>query len=291
MKNINVFAAELPTITALEESLNNAEGLLFTPLTDNQWSNLGLSTNNQLTDLGNGYRIDFIYASKDIPKPQIKEELEKLISIMGYEPSKDEVGQLCESVTAEFCAKMIIKTVKFSAYYHTKKQSLIFDCKDSLAQSALSLLIKALGSVETKTLHCSNISNSLTSNMEQCLTPEEEGAIIVEFAGFSAGDLLVMKNEDNDIVRFKGDYPNYQVRELIEDGYEIKEINLSKDGVSFTINNEFKIKGIKTSFDIESGEFMDDEDFKIHLQALELEIVTSHCNDLRNFFDKQNDEV
>jgi DNA recombination-dependent growth factor C len=288
MKNINVFAAELPTITALEESLNNAEGLLFTPLTDNQWSNLGLSTNNQLTDLGNGYRIDFIYASKDIPKPQIKEELEKLISIMGYEPSKDEVGQLCESVTAEFCAKMIIKTVKFSAYYHTKKQSLIFDCKDSLAQSALSLLIKALGSVETKTLHCSNISNSLTSNMLEQLNT---GTDLVKFAGFETGDLLVLTNAEKDVVRFKGDYPTEQVSELLFDGYEVKQLNLSKDGVSFTINNEFKIKGIKTSFDIETGEFMDEEDFKIHLQALELEIVTSHCDDLRNFFDKQKDEV
>ena len=72
MKNINVFTAELPSITVLEESLTNAEGLLFTPLTENQWSNLGLSTEQQVTDLGNGYRIDFTYAGKDIPKPQIK---------------------------------------------------------------------------------------------------------------------------------------------------------------------------------------------------------------------------
>ena len=29
---------------------------------------------------------------------------------MDYEPSKDEVGELCENVTADFCAKMIVKT-------------------------------------------------------------------------------------------------------------------------------------------------------------------------------------
>ena len=79
MKNIQVFAATLPTITVLEETLMNAEGLLFTPLTDSQWSKLGLNPEQQLVSLENGYRIDFTFAGKDIPKPQIKEELEKVI--------------------------------------------------------------------------------------------------------------------------------------------------------------------------------------------------------------------
>ena len=288
MKNINVFAAQLPTITALEESINNTEGLMFSPLTDSQWSKLGLNSAQQVVSLGNGYRIDFTYAGKDIPKPQIKEELEKLIAGMDYEPSKDEIGELCESVTADFCARMISKTVKFSAYYHTKKETLIFDCKESLARSALSLLIKVLDSVETKTLHCSGISNSLTSNMLEQLNA---GTDLVQFAGFETGDLLVLTNQENDVVRFKGDYPTEQVSELLLDGYEVKQLNLLKDGVLFTIDSEFKIKGIKTSFEIETGEFMDEEDFKLHLQALELEILTSHCDDLREFFNKQNYEA
>ena len=288
MKNIHVFAAQLPALTVLEETLNNEEGLLFTPLTESQWSKLGLNPEQQLVSLENGYRIDFTFAGKDIPKPQIKEELEKIVAGMDYEPSKDEVGELCESVTADFCAKMISKTVKFSAYYHTKKETLIFDCKESLAQSGLGLLIKAIGSVETKTLHCSNISNSLTTNMLDQLNDEDTD--IVKFAGFETGDLLVMANQEKDIVRFKGDYPVEQVSELLFDGYEIKQLNLSKDGVSFSIDDSFKIKGIKASFDIEADEFMDEEDFKLHLQALELEIITSHCEILRGFFDKQNDE-
>jgi DNA recombination-dependent growth factor C len=288
MKNINVFAAQLPTITVLEEAINTMTGLSFVPLTDSQWSNLGFNPLQQVVSLENGYRVDFIYASKDIPKPQIKEELEILVGGMDYAPSKDEVNELCESVTADFCARMISKTVKFSAYYHTKKETLIFDCKESLAQSALSLLIKALGSVETKTLHCSGISNSLTSNM---LDQLNAGADLIQFAGFETGDLLVLTNPEKDAVRFKGDYPTEQVSELLFDGYEVKQLNLSKDGVAFTIDKEFKIKGIKTSFDIEMGDFMDEEDFHLHLEALELEIITSHCQDLRAFFNKQNDEA
>lgn len=87
MKSIQVFSAVLPTITALEETLNNAEGLLFQPLTESQWSKIGLNQDQQLVDLNNGYRIDFIYAYKDIPKPEIEEELKLLIENMDYEPS------------------------------------------------------------------------------------------------------------------------------------------------------------------------------------------------------------
>jgi len=288
MKNINVFAAQLPSMSVLEDSLNGAEGLLFTPLTDSQWSKLGLNNDQQLVKLANGYRIDFTFAAKDIPKPQIKEELLNLISGMEYEPSKEEIEELNESVIADFCARMISKTINFSAFYHENKGTLIFDCKESLAQKGLSLLIKALGSVETKTLHCSNISNSLTTNMLECLYPENEH-LGVTFAGFCAGDLLVLKNKEKDVVRFKGDYPTDNVRELLEDGYEIKQLNLSKDGVAFTINNEFKISGIKTSFDIDAFDFDDGEELKLHLQTLELEIVTDHCENLRVFFDKQKD--
>ena len=79
------------------------------------------------------------------------------------------------------------------------------------------------------------------------------------------------------------------MRELLEDGYEIKQLNLSKDGVAFTINNEFKISGIKTSFDIDAFDFDDGEELKLHLQTLELEIVNDHCENLRVFFDKQKD--
>lgn len=290
MKNINVFSVRLPNITALEVALNNEKGLFFTPLTDNQWTKIGFSSEQQLVSLENGYRIDFTFAGKDIPKPQIREEVEIIISGMGYEPSKEEVRTLSESVAADFCSRMIIKTVNFSAFYHADRRTLIFDCKESLAQSALGLLIKAIGSVETTTLHCSGISNSLTTNMLECLHSERD-ELTIEFAGFAVGDLLVLKNREKDVARFKGDYPTDQVRDLLESGYEIKQINLSKDGVSFSLDDNFKIKGVKSLFDPDECDYADKEELKIHKQSVELEIITSHCEDLRCFFDKQNGEV
>jgi len=253
MKSIQVFSAVLPTIAALEEIFNSAEGLLFQTLTESQWSKLGLNPDQQLVKLENGYRIDFIYCAKEIPKPEITEELNLLIDNLDYEPRQEEVDALHESIVSDFCARVIPKKVKFSAFYHTKKETLIFDCKESLSQMGLSLLLKAIGSIETKTLHCSGISNSLTTNMLDQLNDEDTD--IVKFAGFATGDLLVLANKEKDVVRFKGDYPTEQVSELLCDGYEIKQLNLSKDGISFSIDDKFKIKSIKTSFDLDAFNF------------------------------------
>ncbi len=290
MKNIHVFAAELPSITVLESKVAEDQGVIFTPLTDSQWSNLGFKVNRQFIALNNGYRIDFTFSYKEHPKAQIIERVNEHIEALGYEPSKEETGKITQEISADFCARSIPKTTHFSAYYHTKKQTLIFDCKAALAQRALGLLLKLIESIETKTLHCSGISNSLTTNMLQQLSRPDEPFETdkLYFAGFEVGDLLVMQNKDKDVARFKGDYPTENIKELIEQGYEIKEIALSKDGISFNLNHSFKIKCIKEHFEVEDASFDNAEDYEIYKQTIALELMTSHCEQLREAFDKQN---
>ena len=289
MKNIHVFAAELPGISVLESKVAEEQGVIFTPLTDSQWSNLGFKVERQFVALDNGYRIDFTYSAKDYPKAQVLERINEVVDAWPHEPSKEEMGKITEEVSADFCARSIVKTVHFSAFYHEKKQTLIFDCKAALAQRALGLLIRLVESVETKTLHCSGISNSLTTNMlEQLNNSNSEYDTKLYFAGFEVGDLLVMQNKDKDVARFKGDHPTENIKELIEQGYEIKEIALSKDGLSFYLNHNFKIKGVKELFEIEGAMFDNADDYEIHKQTIALELMTSHCEQLRNAFDKQS---
>lgn len=293
MKNIHVFSAELPEISVLESKVADDQGVIFTPLTDSQWSDLGFKVDRQFVALDNGYRIDFTYSAKDYPKAQVLERVNEVIDILPHEPSKEEIGKITEEVNADFCARSIVKTTHFSAFYHAKKQTLIFDCKAALAQRALGLLLKVVESIETKTLHCSGISNSLTTNMLQqlSLSDEQLGTDKLYFAGFEMGGLLVMQNKDKDVARFKGDYPTENIKELIEQGYEIKEIALSKDGIHFNLDHNFKIKGIKELFQVEEAMFDNADDYEIHKQTIALELMTSHCEQLRAAFDKQsNDE-
>jgi DNA recombination-dependent growth factor C len=292
MKNIHVFAAELPSISVLESKVAEEQGVIFTPLTDSQWSDLGFKVERQFVALDNGYRIDFTYSAKDYPKAQVLERVNEVIDVLPHEPSKEEIGKITEEVNADFCARSIAKTVHFSAFYHAEKQILIFDCKAALAQRALGLLLKVVESIETKTLHCSGISNSLTTNMLAQLTDPSTpfGTDKLYFAGFEVGGLLVMQNKDKDVARFKGDYPTENIKELIEQGYEIKEIALSKDGIHFNLDHNFKIKGIKEQFQVEEAMFDNADDYEIHKQTIALELMTSHCEQLRATFDKQSSD-
>jgi len=292
MKNIHVFSAELPEISVLESKVADDQGVIFTPLTDSQWSDLGFKVERQFVALDNGYRIDFTYSAKDYPKAQVLERVNEVIDVLPHEPSKEEIGKITEEVNADFCARSIAKTVHFSAFYHAEKQTLIFDCKAALAQRALGLLLKVVESIETKTLHCSGISNSLTTNMLAQLTDPSTpfGTDKLYFAGFEVGGLLVMQNKDKDVARFKGDYPTENIKELIEQGYEIREIALSKDGIHFNLDHNFKIKGIKEQFQVEEAMFDNADDYEIHKQTIALELMTSHCEQLRAAFDKQSSD-
>lgn len=298
MKNIHVFQAELPVIAVIEEKLHQEEGVLFSPLLENQASKFGIHPDRSIVKLENGYKINFAYSWKKLPKTAIHEETERRIEasftengdMYGYE-LKAFQEEVFESVLAEYCAKVLPETIFFTAYYHTKSEKLIIDAKESFAQMAVSLLVRIIGSVETKTLHCSDVSNSLTTNMLECLYDSEACFQGIKFAGFNTGDLLVLGNQNKDVVRFKGDYPLEQVKELIEDGYKIKQINLSKDGVSFTLTEKFKIKQISTFFEIEGDDSFDDiEDLRLHEEAVELELIVNHCLTLKKFFDQSSDD-
>ena len=303
MKNIHVFAAILPTINTFQDELSQSLGMSFIPCTNSQASSFGFAANSALVKLENGYKINFSYSFKKLPKGALQDEInlraEALQAEQGYDINKEQLSELAEAVFAEFCAKVLPETSNYSAYYHEKHETLIFDSTQVLASRALSLICQLLKSVETKALHVSGISNSLTVNMieqlavdaNQFIEGEPHRSVELKFAGFDCGDILVLKNKHKDVARFKGDYPTSQVKDLLDDGYEIKEINLSKDGVSFTLNDKFKIKSIKTTFEVGEDDFDgDQEQYQLHIEALELELLVSHCITLRDHFDKQVSE-
>jgi DNA recombination-dependent growth factor C len=300
MKNIHVFSAELPVLSYVEQILGEAEGMLFAPLLENQASKFGFNPNEPLVKLSNGYKLNFVFSWKKLPVHAIGNEVDRRIeetineddsfSLEG-EALENFKKEMFENVLAEYCTKVLPETTFFSAYYHEKSQKFIVDAKAEFAQRAVGMLVQLLGSLETKTLHCSGISNSLTTNMLECLHNSTEYFEGLKFAGFDVGDLLVLTNANKDIARFKGDYPIDQVRDLLDDGYSIKQINLSKDGLSFTLDEKFKIKQIKTFFEIEEDEGIEEvEDFQLHEQAVELELIVSHCQTLKTFFDKSADD-
>ncbi len=301
MKNIHVFATELPTLAILEEKIVEAEGMLFAPLLESQSAKFGFYPDEPLVKLSNGYKVNFVFSWKKLPMSAINEEatrrvqatLDEYVDLIGDEEAIQLLTEgMVSSVLAEYCGKVLPETAYFSAYYHTKSEKFIVDAKEDFAKRAIGMLCQLLGSLETTTLHCSGISNSLTTNLLESLNDDQERLNGLTFAGFNAGDLLVLANKDKDIARFKGDYPLDNIKELLESGYEVKQINLSKDGLAFTLTEKFKIKQIKSTFDIDDHESLNDvNDFNLHHEAVELELIVAHCDTLKTFFDQSEESI
>ena len=300
MKNIQVFAVALPELTALAHKINKAEGMMFTPLLENQEAKMGFSPETPIQELSNGYKINFTFSWKKLPRQLIREEVERRVelTVIDYPELGDDetisilAENMAEGVLAEYCGKVLPETCHFSAYYHTKHEKFIVDAKEDFAQRAIAMLCQLLGSLETTTLHCSGISNSLTTNLLSSLHDDQERLDGLTFAGFALGDLLVLSNQHKDVARFKGDYPLDNIKELLENGYEVKQVNLSKDGLAFTLTEKFKIKQIKSTLEIDDNDYGDDiEGFNLHVEAVELELLVSHCNTLKEFFDKSEDTL
>jgi DNA recombination-dependent growth factor C len=300
MKNIHVFAVELPKFVMLEQKITEAEGMLFSPLLPNQSAKFGFHSEEPLIKLSNGYKINFTYSWKKLPLSAISEEASRRVEavILDHVEFVDDDEaisilneKMIDSVLSEYCAKVLPETVHFSAYYHTKSEKFIVDSKEDFAERAIGMLCQLLGSLETTTLHCSGISNSLTTNLLESLNDDQERLDGLTFAGFDLGDLLVLSNETKDIARFKGDYPLDNIKELLESGYKVKQVNLSKDGVAFTLTEKFKIKQISSTIEIEEGDFGDIEELQLHEQSVELEIIVNHCNTLKAFFDQSEENL
>ena len=285
MKNIHVFAVELPTLAELEQKLTEAEGMMFSPLLPNQAAKFGFKSDEPLIALSNGYKLNFVYSWKKLPLSAIREEANRRfeavlfdhVEFIGDDEAIEMLNEkMTDSVFSEYCEKVLPETVHFSAYYHTKHEKFIVDSREDFAKRAIGMLCQLLGSLETTTLHCSNISNSLTTNLSESLNDDQERLNGLTFAGFDLGDLLVLSNETKDTARFKGDYPLDNIKELLESGYEVKQINLSKDDMAFTLTEKFKIKQIKSTFEIED-QTGDVVDYALHHDAVELELIVNHC--------------
>lgn len=301
MRNIHIYSAELPAIGVLENLLfpedfenwsvqEDFEGKIFyQECSKSSFSSFGFSPVKTLTRLSNGYKMLFVYEAKSISTKAIATELKRRIAKLEQETTeplmKSQRQALKENVLKDLCEKAFTEITTFEAFYHEKNQKLVMDVtSEGLANMALSRLTHVIGSMKTETLHVSELTNSLSKNILDSLRREEEMA----FAGFTIGEKLNLINCDKDKAKLSGEYMPEHVRDLLEDDYTIELVTLKKDGLSFDLTDKFKIKSIKVDSNLtdELENYDDAEDFRLHEQAVTLELITDHCNSLITFFDK-----
>lgn len=261
MKNVITFSTKLPNVYELEDKLKQC---LLPPMTDLSAVLHGFIPH----PYGDGERLVLPYEGgysfavqtdeKIIPKTLVAQKvaakMKQLRDEQGIESfSKSDKKTLTEEVYLSLLPTALHKSKVTICHFNPKAELLLVDSSsDGVASNVVRLLIKALGSLKTTTIHISDLKIGLSKHLAGYL--EEipvEG--IIAFNGFAVGTDLKLIGPDKEKVAFsKLDDVQSRKEELLtllDQGYRINEIALSQSSTQFKLTENFIIKGVKQTTD------------------------------------------
>jgi recombination associated protein RdgC len=255
-KNAVLFSAELPSRDLM---LDHLAEIPFAPVGEVMLSRAGFIPNSTtaelVTPIEGGYSFSVRLDEKLLPKAAVKRAINDAILAYADEHEldvtdldEDLVGLLSEQTMTKLIANALIKTSIVHCFYSEAAQYLIVPTTSKpLAQTVMSLLIKAVGSVKTSTIHVSNIKGGLTTRLKNFLGMDVEDGDESAFDGFKLGDscLLKMKSDKAKFDMADLTAASAGLREALNGDMEVELMELIHEGVAFKLTHDFKLRGIQ----------------------------------------------
>ena len=296
IKSARVFKAQVPTDpTALHNHLTEKT---FSECLQLQTQSVGFvpvrpdHSDSLVATFPGGLAFRVRIDQKVIPAAVVNAETEKAIKLIreetGRKPGKKERAQIKLSVLDDLCARALVRTVaSITCYYHEATGYLIVPTTSQrFSDICTSLLIQAVGSVKTETIHVSEVKHGLTKRMVSWL--EEEDA---PFGRFEPTDMVVLESEKRR-VSAKMTYlrtANQGIREAIKAGFRVESIGLTdqETNVSFCLTHDFKLRGIDHPPHAPDGEVLE----FIAEAALEVDAVVGIISELVSLLEYKEGEA
>ncbi|WP_413499216.1 recombination-associated protein RdgC [Buttiauxella gaviniae] len=251
LKNAIVYKATLPGVDNINQHL--AE-LPYSEIGDTEFIRYSFVENpvtgEIVTPIVNGYAICLRIDEKIIPKPVIKKTvLERIASIegrFGARISKIEKQQIIDTVKVDLCKQAFVKTSLIYALYQAEENLLMVNTTSKHYANVLcSMLVKVVGSIETKTIHISDVKNGLTTRLKSYIAGDSEA-----FDGFEVGSVMQLsrKSETKETIRYSADHQSVvsEIEESLNSGFSVDSIELYSDGASFVLTENFHFRRIDT---------------------------------------------
>jgi recombination associated protein RdgC len=256
IKNAVVFSAELPPLDLM---INHLAEIPFAPVGETFLSRAGFIANSTtaelVTPIEGGYSFTVRLDEKMLPKAAVRRAMDDAIQAYADEHElivadldEDLVGLLSEQTMQKLIANALIKTSVVHCFYSEAAQYLIVPTTSKdLAQTVMSLLIKAVGSVKTSTIHVSNIKGGLTTRLKNFLGVDGEPGIEEAFDGFKLGASCLLKFKSDKAKFDMGDLTaaSAGLREALNAEMEVELMELIHQGVAFKLTHDFKLRGVQ----------------------------------------------
>lgn len=290
IKQASAYKVELPNAAATATHLST---LPFEELAPSMPAGSGFvkiaSHNEYVVSFEGGYAFALRYAEKVVPGSVVKDELEKRAThfgeVEGYKPGRKMLRELRELVVAELNATALVRTKTVNCYYHVADQLLILPTiSRKLKDAVMNQLVRAIESVKSTTIHVSTAKGSLTTRLQAHL--DGSGW---PFDEFGVGDRLILVGPGGkssfDLENL--DHANAGIKEAIDSGAQVSEIELALLGVTFRLSQDFLLKGITfgdEAFEYDAADMDADQVFE-HEASVQLLFVSKIINRLCDLFD------
>jgi recombination associated protein RdgC len=269
IKNAVVFSAELPSRDLM---LGHLAEIPFAPVGETFVSRAGFILNSTtaelVTPIEGGYSFSVRLDEKLLPKTAVKRAIADAIidyaeaeELEVSDLDEDLIGLLKEQTMAKLIANALIKTTIVHCFYSEAAQFLIVPTTSSpLAQVVMGLLIKAVGSVKTSTIHVSNIKGGLTTRLKNYLGMDGEDSDETAFDGFKLGAscLLKLKSDKAKFDMHDLTEASAGIREALSGEMEVELMELIHNDVAFKLTHDFKLRGLDFG-----GELTEEEEQKL----------------------------
>lgn len=250
LKNVIVYKAQLPSAEAMSDHLTK---MPFTEVLESHFCSYGYIpnpvTNELVTPITGGYLLTFRFDQKILPNAVIKKEVDERISKLIDGDAEFSAVDIKNTVTAEFLRKAFIKSTVVLVLYHPEKEYLLVTTPNkNMANSAISTLIKACGSVKTETIHINDVSKGLTTRLLNTLNNEEVDDCFGK--DFYLGQFYLLERKiDNkkEIVKYDADFQSIRTELLnsLNNQFKVNLIQLYTNDIQFKLTSDFHFKGIK----------------------------------------------
>ena len=248
IKNALCFATELPAAEELAVAITE---LAFVEVLPTHFESLGFVvnpvTNELVTKLQTGLTFTVRHDKKVIPRNVITKETEKRVAAaeleLDRELSKSEKSAIKQDVAVILAAKAMIETKLYSAYYHAAAKLLIVDCPSSpMASRIAGLLVTALGTIKTATIHVSDLTHGLTTRLKAYQSGDQKA-----FNGMQVGREVKVRNPiGNEVNTYAGIdvFESEELKRSLANNYDVDSLRFTNGICNIKLTKDFQMKNI-----------------------------------------------
>ncbi|WP_188053266.1 recombination-associated protein RdgC [Iodobacter fluviatilis] len=249
IKNAIVFNVEMPTSKILADKLEARPFIEPTSLETLSIGFVGVPISNEtVINYEGGMAFAVRIDEKVIPNSAIELKTQELVAKVETEEKrkvgKKERRDLKDIVATDIIKRAIAKTSIITVFFDTKKKYLIIPISSSRhAQMIINLLIIAIETLKTSTIHINSVTKGITA-----LLCDQVNGNNTAFGHFNVGDHVQLQRQKKEKVTFNLHNATAAAEkgfiEALDSGFEVKQIQLISKLGSFNLTEQFHLKSI-----------------------------------------------